>query len=293
MAETRICALFRQSWYEAARQYLSNSDRLQFYEVCFGYQFYGKEPAPEDISNAAVGAMFAMVKPLLSEDRQKAINIAERNRRNGASGGRPPKSNILQQEDTSTSETQKNPKENLGYFGEAYTNTNTYTQQNTTVCTIQKEGGEILDTHTKFLIFLKFFEFGSKDPAAEYKRFYDYYDSRGWTVGDGKPVQNVVSLAGAWRISDVDRNLKDIRAHYTKMLQYFANNGGKLNDFLFTDFISAQVFNDAHKLTLTFYGSRCSEYLFTTYGDLMQKYIDQTLPSGWQVAVKENPVINL
>lgn len=114
--DAKLCALIRQTWYEAAKRNLSDAERLSFYEVCFAYEFTGVEPTRQSCPYSSVLLMFDMVKVDLTKDKEKAMKIAERNRANGSLGGRPirrsTESNNTQQNITNPekpNETQKNP----------------------------------------------------------------------------------------------------------------------------------------------------------------------------------------
>ena len=96
-----MCALIRQTWYESARDHLTDLERLSFYEACFNFEFTGEIPTANTCKYSSVLLLFDMVKEDLRKDREKAENIAARARENGKFGGRPKKSNdVLQEEET-------------------------------------------------------------------------------------------------------------------------------------------------------------------------------------------------
>lgn len=110
----KYCALMRQTWFESAKRHLTDMERLAFYEACFVYEFTGEVPTENTCKYGSVLLMFDMVKNDLSNDREKAERIAERNAINGLRGGRPRKSNETPQTDENPekpSETQRNPEE--------------------------------------------------------------------------------------------------------------------------------------------------------------------------------------
>lgn len=127
--EAKLCALIRQTWYEAAVRNLSDAERLMFYEACFRYEFTGEEPTRKSCPYATVLLMFDMVRVDLAADAEKARKIAERNRANGALGGRPVKSDKSQQDITNPQKPIETQQKAVGYFGSPLHNT---TQQNTT-----------------------------------------------------------------------------------------------------------------------------------------------------------------
>lgn len=109
---TKLCALMRQTWFESARKHLTDMERLAFYEACFTYEFTGELPTESTCKYGSVLLMFDMVKNDLTNDREKAERISERNRINGLQGGRPRKVNeTLQNRENPTKpkETQRNP----------------------------------------------------------------------------------------------------------------------------------------------------------------------------------------
>lgn len=130
--EAKMCALIRQTWFEAAVRNLSDPERLAFYEACFKYEFTGEMPSRQSCPYSSVLLMFDMVKVDLAADAEKARRIAERNRANGSLGGRPAtKGNKTQQYDQNPekpTETQPNPAVLSGFHIHNTTQHNT-TQQ--------------------------------------------------------------------------------------------------------------------------------------------------------------------
>lgn len=109
---TKYCALMRQTWFESAKRHLTDLERLAFYEACFIYEFTGEIPSEKTCKYGSVLLMFDMVRNDLAADREKAEKIAERNRINGQSGGRPRKDYGTQQKQENPEkpkETQRNP----------------------------------------------------------------------------------------------------------------------------------------------------------------------------------------
>lgn len=97
----KMCALIRQTWYESARDHLTDLERLTFYEACFNFEFAGEIPTANTCKYSSVLLLFDMVKEDLRKDREKAENIAARARENGQYGGRPRRNNKeLQEEET-------------------------------------------------------------------------------------------------------------------------------------------------------------------------------------------------
>lgn len=289
MEDIKICALIRQTWYEAARKNLRDAERLALYEACFNYQFYDKEPTPENVPGAAVIALFDIIRPILDEDKQKARNIIERNRLNGKRGGRPPKDYSKQQNATESEkpkETQKNPAVNLGQQYTIYNNT---TQQNTTYFSVY--GDEKTKTQTKNLIVFLFFSYGAPNAIKEASKFWNYYEARGWKLPNGQEIQNLVALAKTWRIEGEDLQLRNSRKYYCKLLELLIEDGDKFRFELVADFQSCKVQQDAEKIILTFYGQRMPDYLEQNCIDQIQIWAAQNLPKGWALDYNIIPVI--
>lgn len=138
----KMCALMRQTWFESAQKHLTDMERLAFYEACFVYEFTGEIPTESTCKYGSVLLMFDMVKNDLSQDREKAERIAERNAQNGRLGGRPRKNNGTLQNNENPEkprETQRNPAVILG-------NPIHYTTlHNTTTAASSLSGGANLD----------------------------------------------------------------------------------------------------------------------------------------------------
>lgn len=102
--------LFYRSFADAANN-LEDADRLAVYDALMAYALDGVEPAKGGI----VGAMFALMRPVLDSSSKRH----EANAENGKRGGRPkrteeePNSNPSESENNPT-ETQKNPSESEG-----------------------------------------------------------------------------------------------------------------------------------------------------------------------------------
>lgn len=203
----------RQSWYETAKKNLKDGERLTFYELCYEYEFYGKEP-DSDLLTAGVAIMFDMVKSSLEQDIERALKISVRNRRNGLLGGRPKAGNSeLQKEQNPTkpNETQENP---AVFLGLPNTSTNTITKTNTITSANQDE-----EVKEKFQIGMYFFEIGVVKVADEVERFWNYYAARGWEVSRGVPVRDKIALAKSWNCNDITSDFIDIRRPFVDLIK--------------------------------------------------------------------------
>lgn len=232
-ADLKKCALIRQTWYEAARKRMKEGARLAFYEACFDFEFYGKEPGEEELfSFDDALLMFDMVRHDLQNDMEKAERIAMRNRRNGMLGGRPPKSSSEAPEDLSKStkpkETQKKPKKTpktqVDNLGSPYT----YTLHNTTQQSVssplspsvrRKRQHRDTERYTRFRVMFVFFYSGAADVEAETEKFYNYYAARDWMVGKNQPVKDKVALAKTWEIKDANAGLIESRKVYASVIE--------------------------------------------------------------------------
>lgn len=206
--ENKICALIRQTWYETAKKNLQPADRLRFYELCFEYEFNGM--VPDEDAPFGAKLLFDMVRHDIESDKAKALARAERARRNGANGGRPPKASEQLPESNIISKTQQNP---VG--SEKSYNIDSITQHNTTTT---KESVENEDTHTFFAVCLNFFERGCSQPVEEANTFWGYYESLGWKTKNGGDIVDRLALARAWRLKDCSKAAMRNRMAYADLM---------------------------------------------------------------------------
>lgn len=280
MATEKRCALIRQTWYEAAKKRMKDGARLAFYETCFEYEFYGREPEEELFAHDDAMLMFEMVRDDLSRDMVKAENIAMRNRRNGMLGGRPPKGSnnaVNPVENDKPKETQENPKNPDGNFGPSTTLHYTTLHNNKEVSlSVKKQMHRHKDTdkYDFFRCLFIFFYSGAVDPAAEALKFYNYYEARDWQVGRGQPVKNKVALAKTWEIKDVNPGLISSRQMYAGLIEAIDPDELELiNDFV------AMIKDDKQK-TITIRcknGNRIQQILEERYLSPMTMYFFQVL----------------
>ena len=202
MAEKKICALIRQTWYEAAKRNLSAEERLRFYEICFEYEFDNVEPSGE--VPLASRLMFDMVRHDIDEDKERARERSERNRRNGMAGGRP--------KVTVGNSSDGNPLGSLGFSG----NPNTV-QYNTVQNNTKQSDTE--DAHALFSVCLLFFERGCSDPVGEGNLFWHYYEAQGWKTKSGADIVDRMALAKAWRLKDCSAAAMKRRAPYVDLMR--------------------------------------------------------------------------
>lgn len=226
--ENKICALIRQTWYETAKKNLQPADRLRFYELCFEYEFNGM--VPDEDAPFGAKLLFDMVRHDIESDKAKALARAERARRNGANGGRPPKVPDMASEQVTTSnttsETQQNP---VGYTKSLYIDNNT--QHNTTM---HSESVDNEDTHTFFAVCLNFFERGCSQPVEEANTFWGYYESLGWKTKNGGDIVDRLALARAWRLRDCSKAAMRNRMAYADLM----HKADPVEVFLIQDFVS-------------------------------------------------------
>lgn len=281
----------RQTWYEAARKRMKDGARLAFYEACFDYAFYNREPEDSLFVHEDALLMFDMVKYALAKDAVKAENIALRNRRNGMLGGRPRRSDPELEsapgeivENDKPKETQENPENPNGLFG--VTTTLHYTtlqakDKSLSMAKPRKRAHKDIDTYERFCVMFVFFYSGAIDPAAECDKFYNYYTARDWQVGKGQRIRDKVALAKTWEIKDAVPGLISARKMYADMISFIDPEECEL----LTDFV-AFIRNDEIK-TLTIRmrnGNRIMQLLEERYLKTMSHYILQVLKlEGYQL----------
>lgn len=256
------CALIRQTWYESAKANLQPSERLCFYETCFEFEFYAKEPDRDNIPFSSVLLLFDMVKDALADDRAKAEAIATRNRRNGLAGGRPKKvteSNNEQETQVVNLETQKTQVDNLGVH---YTTLHyTTKQKKPSVFSVQPEK---IETTEKFLIAYNFFSNGVINPVQEMERFWAYYAARGWCINKNTPIQDRVALSKIWKAETTDGGLVATRADFAHILSIceVSADDGLL---LLTDFRFLTIDKKTRSVTISFASTnRCVDVIEKT-----------------------------
>lgn len=233
--ENKICALFRQSWYEVAKKHLNDAERLQLYEAAFCYEFYEQEPSGLPVH---LSVIFDMIRDDIDADRAKIIERRERNRLNGAKGGRPA-SNKTKQE---TTESNTNPNNPDGYSGVSYTNTNTSTNN---ILSLQKESNEKIE---KYKIFLCFFEKGIVNYSAEYDRFIAYYTARGWKDKAGNAIENKSALAKLWESKGTSEQTASSRAYYISLLKSTKTHSLPL----ISDFLGCIIAQDSREVIIRY-----------------------------------------
>lgn len=286
----------RQTWYEAARKRMKDGARLAFYEMCFEYEFYNKEPDDNDpvmFPHEDALLMFDMVKDALAADAVKAVNIAMRNRRNGLKGGRPRKASpdageVV--ENDKPNETQENPRETLGNFG--VTTTLHYTTLQTknkslSMAKPRKRLHKDIDKYEFFGVLFVFFYSGAIDPAAEAEKFYNYYAARDWQVGRGQHIRDKVALAKTWEIKDVNPGLISARKQWSEFIAFLDPEEPELlNDFI------AFIKNDADKQLVIrcAHGNRLMQILEGEYLKAFSYYVFNVLKlEGYNLSYEIRP----
>ena len=283
MGEIKRCALMRQSWYEAAKKNMKDGARLAFYEACFDFEFYGRDPEPTLFDFTDANLLFDVVRDDLQRDMIKAETIAARNRRNGLLGGRPPKQrDELSGEpgdlskSTKPKETQQNPDKPSGFFGITTTCTNTLHTSTDKSVSVQsrKKRHKDIDRYTYFRVMFVFFYSGATDVAAETEKFYNYYQARDWQVGRGQAVRDKVALAKTWDIKDADPSLIEARRGYAGLIEAIDPEEPEL----LTDFISMRQLDDIKQLVIRMTnGNRLLTILEEQYLGAMTIYFTQQL----------------
>lgn len=271
----------RQSWYETALKNLRDGERLQFYEMCFEFEFYGKEP-DRNLMSAGVAILFDVAKEALTQDVERALKLSVRNKRNGLLGGRPKSNNNELQNNQNPdkpNETQQNP---VGFFGLPNTSTNTITNTNTV--TLSK--AEVFEEKEKYDIAFYFFANGVVKAVEEMERFWNYYAARGWEVSKGVPIRDRLALAHSWNCNDITTDYVDIRKSYVSLLSAI----GCADLVLLSAFISMnykEIETDKVVVTLKFKERCCIEIMETKYIERLISYFqDMTKQSGKKYTLK-------
>lgn len=270
----------RQTWYEAAKKNMKDGARLAFFEACFEYEFYGKEPEPTLFDFNDANLLFDVVREDLRRDMEKAETIAARNRRNGMKGGRPPKDKTSQgdlSESTKPKETQGNPEKPSAFFGVTTTITNTLHKQSTdksVSMAARKKRHKDIDRYDFFRVMFVFFYSGAVDPAAETEKFYNYYKARDWQVGRGQAIRDKVALAKTWEIKDANPGLISARQMYASMIEALDPEEPEL----LTDFVAMIINEETHTIIIRMKnGNRLLSILEAQYLSAMSVYFTQTL----------------
>lgn len=92
-----------------------------------------------------------------------------------------------------------------------------YVQENDEVClnTNKQTNNTNIQTNYSFgpgpeqekrFLEIFFFDLNLTDPASEVRRFMDYYNANGWTLGKGRKVQDFEALARQWKAEDGKNN---------------------------------------------------------------------------------------
>ena len=254
--DTKRCALMRQTWYDAAKKRMKDGERLAFYEMCFEYEFYGREPE-EDLFNFD-GAMllFEVVKDALEADRAKADNIALRNRRNGMLGGRPRKNPVVDDPGASAgsrnlsnltnpkkpSENPENPRGNFGVSTTLHYTTQQDKSLERSLSLRKRKRHTDMERYERFCVMFVFFCAGAIDPAAETDLFYNYYGARDWKASGGVVIKDRVKLAQTWTVKDANPGLIAARDIYSGLIRALDPEEPEL----LTEFV-AMVKDDAAK----------------------------------------------
>lgn len=280
MGEIKRCALMRQTWYEAAKKNMKDGARLAFYEACFDFEFYGREPEPTLFDFTDANLLFDVVREDLRRDMEKAETIAARNRRNGLKGGRPPKDRSEQvdlSETTKPKETQENPEKPSGFFGITTTVTNTLHKQTTdksVSMAARKKRHKDIDRYDFFRVMFVFFYSGAVDPAAETEKFYNYYAARDWQVGRGQAIRDKVALAKTWDIKDSNAGLITARKMYADLIDAIDPEEPEL----LSDFVAMIINEDLHTIIIRMKnGNRLFSILESQYLGAMSLYFSQHL----------------
>lgn len=232
-----------RTWWAAAVQELSATDRLAFYDALLQYAFTHElaEHLP-----AAVRPMMAMVVPFIDQDRAKYQERCERNRRNANAPKR-----------AAASGSQSQP---VG----ANTNTNTNTSTNTNTNTIS-----ISEERQKFLVCGQLFARGAMQPREEMQRFWAYYESLGWRNNKGAPIVRKQSAAAMWNMQfGVTENALELRKAW-----YDAFARLESADYVVFDNVKRLTITGGNVVIAAKDFRQLAERLRTQYGPIVQGFM--------------------
>lgn len=187
------------------REYFEDLTGDEAKELLFAIFDYEKTRVKPVNLSAKVGCYFLVIKQQLDKNYEEYLKIADKNRENGAKGGRPKK-------------TQKNPKNPMGYLETQKTQPNPKNldidndidngsdidiDKDNTKENVKKKSAKSTKTQNKFVKptneELKDFALQEHLRTDIIAEFMDYYDSNGWRVGKaGLPMKDWKATYRRW-----------------------------------------------------------------------------------------------
>lgn len=172
---------------------LSTEEKGMLLEAIFHYQMTGEEMI---LNSFHVEIVFSMVKQQLDMDNEKYQKIVDRNKTNGANGGRPKKQN------------QENP---VGYLGNNENqekpkkpdkdNVNINVNSNVKEKKREKFIPPTLNEISVYISENNLFK-------VDADRFFDHYTANGWVQGKGKPIKDWKAALRNWSRNDFQQNIQ-------------------------------------------------------------------------------------
>lgn len=119
MATDKNSFVIYKAFYDPIKD-MSNADLGELFRAVFEYQINGSEPGPQ----SPIKIPFAFFKNQFNIDDEKYERIVERNRNNGANGGRPKKANKPSGKNGNPAKPQKADNDNVNVNGNGKDNDN-------------------------------------------------------------------------------------------------------------------------------------------------------------------------
>lgn len=107
MSELRDSFIFYRDWREALKR-LSDKEKVEIYDAIVDYGLDGIEKALSPIADVVM----SLIKPQIIRDRDKYLKFLEKQRANGAKGGRPVKNQTVSEENPKNPSLSEKP---MGY----------------------------------------------------------------------------------------------------------------------------------------------------------------------------------
>ena len=173
---------------------LSDEEAGQLYKALYAYSFRGEEVDLPPLAKL----MFSIMKQKIDRDRQKYCEKLERNRENGAKGGRPKKTAVVE-------ETQENPPVSDNNPKKATTNyklQTTITSNDVSVAHTTKARPSCVEDVEEYRHGLGYTNFNAQ-------AFFDFYEANGWVQGKNKPIKDWKAAVRNWQRTDKQFKPKD------------------------------------------------------------------------------------
>ena len=191
--------IFYKSFYDAAKELPPDLRG----EVLTGIIEYGLSGELPQTDSAIVRSILALIRPMIDANNMHYVN--------GKRGGRPRKTQSIENEyntktEQNQTETEQKPKTNQTETEtEPNRNLNVYVDENVNVDVNENVyvSQEAVATNTNNFnfdsILFEFFKNNRKNPQDEARRFWDYYSSQNWCKSNGAKLASVPSAVRMWQ----------------------------------------------------------------------------------------------